>query len=174
MYICNSAGMAVGICKSVITRQSNLRQSGQSGFSLVEMVICIVILSIALTGVLSAITYANLYSGDPVRRQQAVTLAQAKMEEILLRDFYDPDVPGVACPPNDGYLDNVCDYNGYTDTPAAPLNGYTITVRVVDTDNLGAGSTQILGSNNDVLRVDVTVTYDTDQAVTLSAYRASY
>ena len=174
MCICDSAGMAVDLCKSVPLRQSNLRQPSQSGFSLIELVICIVILSIALTGVLSTITYANLYSADPVRRQQAETLAQAKMAEILLRDFYDPDVPGIACPPNDGYLDNVCDYNGYTETPAAPLDGYTITVSVVDTDNLGAGSTRILGSNNDVLRVDVAVTYDTNETVTLSAYRASY
>ena len=147
---------------------------GQSGFSLIELIICIVILSIALTGVMSAITYANLYSGDPVRRQQAVTLAQAKMEEVLLRNFYDSDVPGTACPPNDGFLDNVCDYNGYTETPSAPLNGYTITVSVVDTDDLGAGATQITGASNAVLRVDVTVTYDPGETVTLSAYRTSY
>ena len=146
----------------------------QSGFSLIELIICIVILSIALTGVMSAITYANLYSGDPLRRQQAVTLAQAKMEEILVRNFYDSDVPNVSCPPNDGFLDNICDFNGYTETPAAPLDGYTMTVSVVDTDNLGTGATQILGSNNDVLRVDVTVTYDAGETVTLSAYRTSY
>ena len=146
----------------------------QSGFSLIELIICIVILSIALTGIMSAITYANLYSGDPVRRQQAVTLAQAKMQEILLRDFYDSDVPGTACPPNDGFLDNVCDYNGYTETPGAPLSGYTITVSVVDTDNLGAGATQITGASNAVLRVDVTVSYDPGETVTLSAYRTSY
>jgi MSHA pilin protein MshD len=147
---------------------------GQEGFSLIELIICIVVMSIALTGIMSAITYANLYSGDPVIRQQAVTLAQAKMEEVLLRDFYDADDPGVSCPPNDGFLDNVCDYNGDVETPPAPLDHYTISVSVVDTDNLGTGANQILGSNNDVLRIDVTVTHDSGETVTLSAYRTSY
>lgn len=160
--------------KRVLRTHHRCCRRNQTGFSLIELIICIVILSIALTGVMSAITYANLYSGDPVRRQQAVTLAQAKIEEILLRDFYDPDVPGTACPPNDGYLDNVCDYNGYTETPPSPLDGYTITVSVVDSDDLGSGATQIAGTSNAVLRIDVTVTYDPGETVTLSAYRTAY
>ena len=160
--------------RSVSPGQTGSAPCRQAGFSLIELIICIVILSIALTGVMSAITYANLYSGDPVRRQQAITLAQAKMEEILLRDFYDPDVPGTSCPPNDGFLDNVCDFNGYTETPPAPLDNYTITVSVVDSDDLGTGGTQITGASNAVLRIDVTVTYDTGETVTLSAYRTGY
>lgn len=149
---------------------------GQSGISLIELIICIVILSVAVTGVMSAITYANLYSGNPLRREQAVVLAQSEMEEILARDFYDPDVPNVSCPPNDGLLDNICDFNGYTETPTSPrLTGYTIAVSVADSDDLGSGTTKIAGSaTNAVLRIDVTVNYDAGEAVTLSAYRTGY
>lgn len=149
----------------------------QGGLSLVELVIAIVVLSIALTGIMSVISYANRYSADPAIRQQAIALAQSKMDEILLREFKQPGNPS-SCPPNDGNYDNVCDYNGQVETPAAPLNHYTISVSVVDTDNLGpAGGSpplQMQGANNHVLRVDVTVTHDSGERVTLSAYRTYY
>ena len=45
---------------------------------------------------------------------------------------------------------------------------------VVDSDDLGTGGTQITGASNAVLRIDVTVTYDTGETVTLSAYRTGY
>lgn len=147
-----------------------------AGFSLVEMIICIVVISIALTGVMSAIIYANRNSADPLIRQQAITLAQGMMEEVMLRNFLQSGSTS-SCPPSDGQYDNICDYNGYTETPPAPLDHYTVAVRVVPTDDLGvAGSPQldILGSANDVLRIDVTVTHDSGASVTLSAYRTNY
>lgn len=149
---------------------------GAAGFSLVELVICIVVISIALTGVMSVIIYANRNSADPLVRQQAITLAQGMMEEVLLRTFLQAGSTA-SCPPADGNYDNICDYNGYVETPPAPLDHYTVAVSVVDTDDLGvAGDAQrdILGSADDVLRIDVTVTHDSGASVTLSAYRTNY
>ena len=147
--------------------------AAQRGVTLVELVISIVVISVALTGVLSAIVYANRFSAEPMIRQQAIELAQSKLEEVLLRSFLETG-NGDSCPPNDGDFDNVCDFDGAVETPAAPLDDYTVSVTVDDTDTLGVGGTQLQGAGDEVLRVDVTVTHDSGASITISGYRTNY
>ncbi|MAZ43653.1 MAG: hypothetical protein CMF48_00545 [Legionellales bacterium] len=54
----------------------------QAGATLLEMVIAIVITSIALTGILSTINSLNRSSVDPVLQVQAIMFAEAMFEEI--------------------------------------------------------------------------------------------
>jgi MSHA pilin protein MshD len=62
-----------------------------SGFSLIELVFAIVILSIGLTAFITLIINTTKNSIDPQIRQQGNAIAQAYLEEIMLNSFCEPD-----------------------------------------------------------------------------------
>jgi prepilin-type N-terminal cleavage/methylation domain-containing protein len=57
--------------------------AGQGGFSLIEIIITLVVLSIAAVGVLSVFTTGMKGSADPLILNQALSLAQEKMDEAI-------------------------------------------------------------------------------------------
>ena len=64
----------------------------QKGISLIELVIFIVILSVALTGITLIYINTTRYSADPMIRIRSIELAQSTLEEILLK-AYDHNTP---------------------------------------------------------------------------------
>jgi prepilin-type N-terminal cleavage/methylation domain-containing protein len=58
-------------------------RASQGGFTLIETVITLVVLSIAAVGVLSVFTMGMRGSANPVVIDQAIQLAQEKMDTIL-------------------------------------------------------------------------------------------
>lgn len=113
------------------TQHSGLKQAGAS---LVELVVFIVIVSVALAGVLLVFNLTTSHSADPLIRKQALAIAEALLEEVELMPFtdcdpdsYDP-VAGTCAPggtetmgPETGEtrgslttaFDNVNDYNNF-------------------------------------------------------------
>ncbi len=69
----------------------------QRGFTLIELVMFIVIVGVGLAGVLLGVNQAVAASADPQVRKQALSIAQALMEEVSLQAFTycDPDDPNV-------------------------------------------------------------------------------
>src|SRR3990172_8608857 len=65
---------------AVKSRQSAL---GTGGFSLIEIIITLVVLSIAAVGVLSVFSATSRGSADPLLLSQAVELAQERMDTII-------------------------------------------------------------------------------------------
>lgn len=59
----------------------------QHGLTLVELIMFIVIVSVAVTGVLSILTYTTSHSGDPQMRKQALAIAEGLLEEAQLARF---------------------------------------------------------------------------------------
>lgn len=59
----------------------------QHGFSLIELIIFIVIVSVALAGVLMAINTVTKNSADPLIRKQMLTIAEALLDEVQMRSF---------------------------------------------------------------------------------------
>ncbi len=123
----------------------------QAGFTLIEIVISIVIVSIALTTLILLTAKSTERSVDPLLQEQAIAIAQAYLEEIMQKDFCDPDWDPdsnpatvtdcpVDCPPLGGACsackamgvgwttetrpnyDDVCDYVG-TDNPPLDQSG---------------------------------------------------
>lgn len=94
------------------------------GFTLIELIIFIVIISVGLAGVLMVFNTVTRGSADPIRAKQALAVAEGMMDEILAHGFCDPDavtnaaaIP-VACNANIQELnrnafDSVDDYDGY-------------------------------------------------------------
>ncbi|KQU74576.1 MULTISPECIES: hypothetical protein [unclassified Rhizobacter] len=109
----------------------------QTGLSLIELVVFMVVLSAALAGVLRVFIQAGAHSADPLQRRQALAIAESLLEEIELMPYTwcDPDdanaaanaISTAACTtlpeamgPEAGetrfaspQFDNVNDYNGY-------------------------------------------------------------
>lgn len=69
-------------------------KSRQRGLTLIELVVFIVIVGVALAGVLTVLDHATRHSADPMVRKQALAVAEAILEEVMLQPF-------TWCDPND-------------------------------------------------------------------------
>ncbi len=71
----------------------NLYPSRQRGASIVELVMFIIIISVAVVGVLLVMNLTTAHSADPLVRKQALAIAESLLEEIELMPFTycDPD-----------------------------------------------------------------------------------
>lgn len=148
-----------------------MRVHRQSGVTLIELIISIVVIAIAIGGVLGVLSASVGRSADAMVMSQAVAIAEAYLEEITLKSFDDPD--GVDGEANRMDFDDVDDYDGLVDVGArdqfgvaiASLSQYTVSVTVVQS----AALTSVPGA--DAKRVDVSVTYAPNVTVALSAYK---
>lgn len=99
-------------------RNQPLVQGGkQRGVSLIELVLFIVIISIAVAGILLVMNQVTGHSADALVRKQALAIAESLLEEIELQSM-----SGVGCvgtlgadAPRTG-ASTVCDYKGYNTT----------------------------------------------------------
>lgn len=153
--------------------------NSQSGVTLIELIVSMIVISIALGGVLIVMNYTTLHSADPMLRQQAIAIAEAYMEEISLKAYRDPD-DNTLCPAAEGsrdLFDNICDYDGLNDSGArdqaggAAISGLESYIVDVDISNPETtfGSPAVSG-----LRIDVTVTDPAGKSLILTGYRADY
>ncbi|HEY8036267.1 MAG TPA: prepilin-type N-terminal cleavage/methylation domain-containing protein [Methylobacter sp.] len=69
----------------------------QRGITLIELIVFMVIVGVAMSGIISAINFNVRHSSDPVVKKQALAIAEALLEEIELMPFTicDPDDPNV-------------------------------------------------------------------------------
>jgi MSHA pilin protein MshD len=151
-----------------------MRGARESGVTLIELVVSIVVVALAAGAVLGVLARSAGTSADAMVLRQAVSIAEAYLEEITLKPFDDPD--GVDGEVGRANFDDVDDYDGLVDVGArdqfgnaiASLAGYTVRVTVQPSGALaGVPST-------DAERVDVRVTYPPSVDFTLSAYRTRY
>ena len=64
------------------------------GVTLIELVVSIVVVSIAVTGVLLVMNQTIRHSADPMAEHQAVAIAESYLEEILSRSFDEMEASG--------------------------------------------------------------------------------
>ncbi len=146
----------------------------QQGVTLIELIIAITIVAIGVTSILGALSVASSRSADSMVLQQAVSVAQAYLDEILQRWVVDPNGnPSASGRANWNIVDA---YNGLNDVGThdqfgnaiAALSTYNVSVSVLTSAGLsGIGATA-------VRRIDVTVTHAPNVTVTLSGYRANF
>lgn len=82
------------------------------GFTLPELIVLIVVLAIAVTGVMVAFTTAVRGSSDPLVAKQALAIAEAMLDEIQLAPYAAQAGTG----PNRQDFNDVLDYDGYGTT----------------------------------------------------------
>ena len=176
-------------------RRLGLRSRAR-GASLIELLIAIVVVGLAVTGVLSVTTLTVGHSADTLARKQALAIGETLLEEIAARPFTwcDPDdskatgATGVAdCaaqPENLGpetgetryanpFFDNVNDYRGFA------MNAGIVGLDGAAVPGLGDYSASVNVSQagesfglaaSEALRIDVSVS-GRGETVGLSAYR---
>jgi MSHA pilin protein MshD len=144
----------------------------QSGFTLIEIIVTIVVLSVAATAIMSMFTNTIRTSADPMIQQQALSIAEAYMEEIMSKPFNDPG--GGDGETARSSFDDVDDYNSLNDVGAEDENGnpipilsaYTVTVTVTPNANLN-GIT-------DALRIRVSVDHTGLDPIVIHGFRTNY
>lgn len=146
----------------------------QRGATLVELLVSIVIVSIAASTILGVLAMTTSGSADPMIRHQAAAIAEAYLEEVLLKPLADPDgIDGEAARAD---FDDFDDYDGLSDAgahdqfgnPIAGLDAYNVAVSVGPTAALAAVPAA------DAFRVDITVTHTSDVNFLLSGYRTRF
>lgn len=137
------------------------------GFTLIELIMFIIIVSVAVVGILTVMNTVVKSSADPMVRKQSTALADSIMEEIILKPYNDPDATETGETGRDNY-DDVDDYNGktqtlFTDLPSE-VSAYTINIAV-------AAPAAVNGIM--MKQVTVTVTNGAD-SMSMVGYRANY
>lgn len=146
-----------------------------SGFSLIELILFIVIISVGITGILGVMNVTTRHSADPMVRKQVLSIAEALLEEIMLKDFADP--PGGYSGSDRAQFDDVSDYSGYTTTGIVDISGTAIgglgdyNISPVSVD--GTASLGALGGG-EVKLITVTVTGPGNESIAISGYRTNY
>ena len=144
----------------------------RAGFTLVEAVVCVVIVSVMFVAVMNTVGAARMTQYKTSGYSRGSLLAQELMAEILRQDYDEPDDPPGFGPewPETGASraswDDVDDYNGWSaspprdkdDTPVTGLAGWTRQVVVVwiDPNDLGLTS----GTETDAKLITVTVSHN--------------
>jgi MSHA pilin protein MshD len=90
-------------------RNHHLPKGRDAGLTLVELVMFIVVVSIALLGIVKMLDYTTSKSVDPQRRKQALSIAEGLLEEVELAHF-------TFCDPTDATADSATSTAGCTTT----------------------------------------------------------
>jgi len=150
----------------------------QRGMTLVELVIIIVIIGLAAAALFTAMSTITARSPDPMLRQQSLYIAEAYMEEILAKAFFDP-VTRDQCPSPPGArkdFDNVCDFDGWSDAGGAlDINNQSISGLSEYDVNVTVKPAELNGiSSNRALLITVEVHDPAGRRLTLSGWRTCY
>jgi len=150
----------------------------QKGISLIELVIFMVIVGIAMTGIISSINFSVQHSADPVVKKQALAIAEALLEEVMLQNFNDPDGGANVVEASRDLYDDIDDYNNYNRAGISSVNAPNTTITGLGNYNVQVGvdpSVNLNGiSGGNVKLITVTVTGPLNTTVILQGYRTSY
>jgi MSHA pilin protein MshD len=191
----------LAIARSVASRPAQqARRWHARGFTLIELILFIVVVSAALSGVLSVFVTATASSADPLLRRQALAIAESLLEEVELMPFTwcDPDdanletatgsagcaslVQGIG--PNPGetrfgplQFDNVGDYAGYSMNGIVDITNTAVPGLSGYSASVAVAATalgSISAASGDALRITVTVTAPGGTSVVLDGVRTRY
>ena len=161
----------------------------QRGVTLIELVLTIVIVSVAVAGVIGTFSLVTGRSADPLLQSRATALGQLYLDEVMARR-YDADTPigggfveDVACSPaSEDHSDRnrfgtVNDFHTGGNNPQEPFlaagsqglySGYRVLVEV----SCAGGEVSL--PEDDAKRIDVTVIDPQDRETVISAYRGNF
>lgn len=149
----------------------------QQGLTLIELIMFIIIVSIAITGVLGVMNLIVKSSADPIIRKQSVAMADAIMEEVLAKNYSDPD--GTSGETSRISMDDVFDFQYF--------DGSSNSKKILGSQLLNGSSTQLPDtywakvtvtnttvSAKTMALITVSVTNPQNEVFTITGYRGSY
>ncbi len=156
-----------------------MNRSRHKGFTLIELIIFIVVVSAGLAGILSVLNSVVKSSADPVIHKQGLAIAESLLEEILLKEYGNPP---------EGYagtvraqFDDVDDYVGYT-TSVGIVDAMGTTVTSLSGYNISPAVTValVIASENSALnaiavkKITVSVAGPGGMNIQLTGYRSNH
>jgi len=159
----------------------------QRGISLIELIMFIVIVSVALAGILLVMNVTTKGSADPVIHKQALAIAESLLEEIELQDVT-PALGGVAACPGAAscvsVTNRMTDYHIVTDYNGFAMNGAISSVNgatVLSGYSASASAAVVATTGNwngmpaaSAVMISVTVTPPSGDTITSVGYRTAY
>lgn len=150
-----------------------------SGFTLMEMIAIIVVVSIVLVALLGVFNTSVFRSADPMIRMQAIAIAQGYLEEALLKEYEDPQNPAgePACEAGEirETYDDVQDYICVTGEAPVDQFGNDVTELNAYTVIMNVAATTLGSPPANVIQVTVTVTHPTmPSGIQLIGHRGQY
>lgn len=146
-----------------------------AAFTLIEVLVTIVVIALAATALMGVFSNMVRGSADPVIQQQAITIAEAYLEEILRKEFDDPVVAETGASEageTRASFNDVQDYNSLPDNQVRDQNNNPIVALAAYTVTVSVNGAVLSGVNT--MQIDVTVTHAATGAIALSAFRANY
>lgn len=142
----------------------------QSGMTLIELIVAIVIVAVGLAGVLSVFQVVVRGSADPLIRKQMLAIAEGMMEEITLKPYAGSAVTPAGCARTT--FADIDDYNGYSSTGICDLEGNAIAA--LSAYNVAvAVAVDSLGGVAEAKRITVTVSHGGDN-LSLASWRTDW
>jgi MSHA pilin protein MshD len=158
-------------------RRKEPSRSFERGASLVELIMFIVIVSVALAGIMLVINQTSGHSADTLLRKQAETVAESLLEEIQAHGF--SGGTGLVTQANRTSSHSIFDYGGYTTGASGilPADGTASAVSGLSNYNavvvVTSGVLGILPAASAV-QITVTVTDPVGNITTATGYRTNY
>jgi MSHA pilin protein MshD len=155
-------------------------QHRQRGLTLIELIMFIVIVSVGLAGILVVINTVVKSSADPMVRKQSIAMADAVLEEVLLKAYESVGPAPASCAADRALFDDVSDYACFDGTTAATkiLGSQMIAGSTGPLPDTFWAKVEVSGvisvSGVDMKKITVTVTDPSNAAYALSGYRAGY
>jgi MSHA pilin protein MshD len=156
-------------------------ESKHRGISLIELIIFIVIISVALTGILLVMNQVTRHSADPLIHKQAIAAAESLLEEIELQDFISASgVTNAVTQVNRASEYHIVnDYNNFPPDNATGIFPVSGVAAIPGLENYKAKVAITNEALNGVLagsavRITVTVTDPQNNAIAIDGYRTAY
>jgi MSHA pilin protein MshD len=152
------------------------------GFTLIELILSMVIISVALTGTLMAINTTTRFSADPMIVHQAAAIAESYLDEISSKSF-PSTLPCSSAVPSGGRVNyaSICDYKFIAAGGEVPtdqlgnsvsgLGKYKVQVNI---DDSTAHFQSLTAAASQILRIEVIVSNPNMPTTTYSVYRTNY
>jgi len=141
----------------------------QLGVTLVELILSMVIISIALTGVLTVMNLTVRHSADPVINHQAIAIAESYLEEVLLQTYASGGYSGT----DRAQFDDVDDYDGLSDTGVKDNQGNAIAALASYDVSITVSGPATLKDSVTAKKVSISVA-GVGTTISLVGYRANY
>ena len=141
------------------------------GFTLMEMVLLIVVLSVGLAGIALSLQQAVRGSSDPLIEKQVVAIAESLMQEILLLPYNTPS--GESAGVTRATYNSVSDWNGFSTAGIQTIEGTVIPS--LSTYNVASVSVTSTTLNSQTAKiVTITVTGPGGAQFVLDGYKLNY
>lgn len=157
------------------------------GFTLVEAVFCMLLVSVLLVAALSAAGASGASQSHASDRGRGIMLAEALMSEILVQPYQDttqtpifgPEPGDTTVPPSRARFNDVDDYNVWTESPPqnkdgsvmANLTGWSRSISVIWVST--TDFTRSAGYETGVKQITVTVAHNNTVVATCTAIKAN-